>query len=293
MGSLEVVIRRIKPNSLVRIYTGWKAGAFFFVSLASVGGFVLALFAPQKLNLSVIVLIILGSILLGVIVAFFRGKQKLIPDMIIDEFSSEKNYSVKFCTIEGLREADEMTKPIFGGEFIPFDRIEQWRLKNPKGFVQINNNDGLLCACFVILGLQRSFFDQFMAGRVTEHEIDSDVVLSFDDMKKENQIYISGVVVRDPGGHLGSKRANIMLWAMLEYIKRVFGLRKTRTFYAVALTKQSEKLLKKMGFKISCNKKSRKDNRNLYSIDLDKKTWEELLTRIANYSKMVSFHIDL
>jgi len=112
-------------------------------------------------------------------------------------------------------------------------------------------------------------------------------------MKKEDRIYISGVVVRDPASLMGGKRATIMLWTILQYIKRTFKLQKTRTFYAVGLTRQSEKLLQKLGFHICCEKRSRKDNSNMYRIDLDKKTWTGLLARIGDFSKMVSFNIDL
>jgi len=283
-------MKRIAPNILLRIYNGLAFGVSTFVVLT---GLFFAICLQQNSTwidktqeIGIIALI-------GLFVAYFRGKLKLLPHTIIDELSGENSYTVGFCNNQGLREADEMTKPLFGRGFIPFDQIEQWRLKNEKGFVQINNAEGVLCACFVILGLERSFFEQFIAGRVTEHDIDSSVILPFDSMKKEEKIYISGVVVRKPGSYKGHKRATIMLWTMLQYIKRAFKLRRSRTFYAVALTKESEKLLKTLDFVICCSKESRKDNSNLYSIDLDKKTWEKLVARIGDYSKMVSFDIDL
>lgn len=295
MGALEVTIKRISPNILLRIYNGSAFGFSAFVVLCTIGGLVFALFPPQQTFYWYDKIQLIGIIaLIGLFIAYVRGRQKLLPHTIIYELSGENSYSVSFCSNQGLREADEMTKPYFGRSgFIPFDQIEQWRLKNEKGFVQITNAEGVLCACFVILGLERSFLDQFRAGRLTEHDIDSTVILPFDIMKKEERIYISGVVVRDPHSYMGRKRATIMLWTMLHYIKKVFGLRKSRTFYAVGLTKESERLLKTMGFVICCNKESRKDNSNLYSIDLDKKTWEKLVARIGDYSKMVSFHIDL
>lgn len=294
MGLLEVAIKHIKPNVFVRIYNGWKVGISTIVGLSTVGGFLLALFLPQNYDLYDKITAFLIIISIGIFAAYLRGKQKLVPDIIIDELSADENsYLVSFCNQQSLREADEMTKPYFGRGFIPFDQIEQWRLINEKGFIQINNTKGILCACFVILGLEHSFLDQFIAGRVTEHDIDSSVILPFDIMKKEERIYISGVVVREPGSYMGRKRASIMLWTMLQYIKRAFGLRKSRTFFALGLTKESEKLLKTMGFQVCCDKTSRKDNSNLYRIDLDKKTWTKLHAKIGDYSKMVSFDIDL
>jgi len=219
----------------------------FVLGLCTIGSFYLTLNKPQNFGFYNTLITYTLICLFGVIIAYLRGCQKLLPDTIIDELSSENNYSISFCDNQSLCEADEMTRPYFGRGFIPFDKIEQWRLKNQKGFVQINNSEGTLCACFVILGLESSFLNQFIAGRLTEHDISSDVVLSFDEMKKENCIYLSGVVVREPYSYMGHKRTRVMLWAILQYIKKVFGLRKSRIFYAIGLTKESE-IIKCYGF---------------------------------------------
>ena len=285
-------MKRTKPNILVRIYSGRSVGITTFLALATIGGFIFAVSPPTSFNLLGKIITFVTVPVMAILAAYLRGRQKLLPDIIIDELSAENSYSVSFCTQPGLRVADEMTRHLFGRDFIPFDQIEQWRLRNEKGFVQICNADGVLCACFVIIGLEHSFFDQFIAGRVTEHDIDSNVILPFNGMKKEERIYISGVVVRDPHLYMGRKRVAKMLWVMLQYIKKVFGLRKSRTFYAVGLTSESERLLKTMGFSICSDKVNRKDKSNLYSIALDKKKWEELVAKIGDYSKTVSFHID-
>lgn len=285
---MEVVIRRIGPNFLMRIYNGWKFGVPVVLALFTATRFIL----PENFSFHDRLSTSAGIVLIGVFVAYGRGRLKLLPSTIVDELSEDRNYLVRFCSNNGLREADKMTKPYFGRGFIPFDQIEQWRLRNEKGFVQIDNAEGVLCACFVILGLEHSFLDQFTAGRLTEHDIDSDVILPFDSMKKEQRIYVSGVVVRDPNKHIGHKRATIMLWVMLQYIKRVFGLKKTRTFYALGITRESESLLKGVGFDVCGSKSKRKDGSNLYRIDLDKKKWGDLVARIGDYSKMVSFNID-
>lgn len=285
---MEVGIKRISPNTIDRIYNGRKLGAEVFFGLCTIEGLVFALYPVQNFSLYEKLFAIILTVLISILVASLGGRQKLLPYTFIDELSSENSYSATFCTNNGLREADEMTKPYFGNEFIPVDKIEQWRLKNDKGFVQINNPEGVLCACFVILGLEGSFFNQFIAGKVTENDIDSNTVLPFNKVKKEKRIYISGVVVREPESYMGSKRTKAMLWAIIQYINRVLGLRKSRTFYAVGLTTPSEKLLKNIGFKICSNKTNRKDKHNLYDITLDKRKLEELHAKIGNFSKMVS-----
>lgn len=285
------IIRRIRPTFISRILSGWRVGLTTMLAIISITGFILKFYSPSNLNSKLVILIFITIFFIGLLAAYLRGIQKLVPDTFIDELSSENEYFVNKCTKNNLREADEMTKPYFGRDFIPFEIIEQWRLKNENGFVQITDTEGKLCACFVILGLERSFFDQFITGRVTESQIDSDVVLSFEETKKEDRIYISGIVVRNPGGYYGSKRSRIMIWAMLEYIKKLYGLRKIRTFYALALTKQSEMLVQKMDFEICCDKTARKDKSNLYRVDIHKGKWNKMLNKIGDFSKMVHFEV--
>lgn len=285
-------MKRINPNFIVRIFKGWKAGITALFGLSSIFGLLLFLFNFSQYcwyrNYYSIIIILIISIL----AAFISGNIRMLPSIIIDELSKENSYIASYCDSSGLKEADEMTKPYFGNDFIPFNQIEQWRLKNPKGFVQIKNSEGLLCACFVILGLASSFFDQFLVGSLSEHDIRSDDVLDIESSKKLDRIYISGVVVRNPSSFLGHKRANIMLWTMLQYINKMYGFRKNRAYYAVAITNESEKLLKALNFNLLGDKHTRKDQSNLYKIDINRETWNNLLCRIGDYSRMVRLLID-
>ena len=280
-------MKRIKPSIFVRVLSGWQVGLKTLLALCTIGGLLIGLLNIHEYDWFRAYYAIILVILISVLAAFFAGIQKMLPDLIIDELSRENSYIATYCDSLGLKEADEMTKPYFGNSFIPFNQIEQWRLKNPNGFVQIKNSEGLLCACFVILGLSESFIDQFIRGRLTENDISSDDVLDIVSTKKLNRIYISGVVVRDPNSYMGRKRAMIMLWTILQYINKIYGLRKRRQFFAIAITPESEKLLQALEFELIGNKRSRKDQCNLYKITLDRQTWDNLQSRLGSYSKMV------
>ncbi len=157
MGTLEVIMKRTKPNILVRIYSGRSVGITTILALATIGGFIFTVSPPNSFDLRDKIITFVAVPVVGILAAYLRGRQKLLPDIIIDELSAENSYSVSFCSQPGLREADELTRHLFGRDFIPFDQIQQWRLRNEEGFVQISNADGVLCACFVILGLEHSF----------------------------------------------------------------------------------------------------------------------------------------
>jgi hypothetical protein len=159
-------------------------------------------------------------------------------------------------------------------------------MKNPAGFVQIINASGELCACFGILGLKHSFTEQFLAGNVSDTRLSADDVLPLEKARGASSLYISGVVVRDSTRHTGHKRAGVMLWCMLHYMKTVYGLRKARLLYAVAVNRKSEQMMKNFGFRLLDPKERRIDKCPLYGFSLTKNTWVELMRHIPDYSRM-------
>jgi len=175
-----------------------------------------------------------------------------------------------------------MVRPLFGRENIDVEVLEQWRLKNPQGFMEIVDDTGDLIACFVIVGLSKSFMQEFLAGHVTEKDISSESVLEMKSTKKLSDIYVSGVMVKDPGGVGGGVRTRYLIWSMLMYLKHHFRPQDRRRFYAVALTPESERLLKGLEFSIASPAKSRKDKHNFYSLDVDIDRWKKLLHRVGD-----------
>jgi hypothetical protein len=211
---------------------------------------------------------------------------KLIPDSLIDEMSSDGSYSCEFCSGPKLREACDMTKPYYGNEYVSADIAEQWRMKNPKAFVQITNSTGELCACFGILALRDSFMNEYIRGNVADTQLRGDDILSFAESKKCKSLYISGIVVRDPSKHAGHKRACVMIWVMLHYMKRVFGLKQEREMFAVAVTKESERLMKHFNFTMVGNGHQRKDRHDMYCLTLSKSAWDKMMMKVSDYSAM-------
>jgi hypothetical protein len=230
--------------------------------------------------------VIAVAIAIGLAAAYIRGRLSQLPDSLIDDVGADGIYRCGFCTEDRLREAVELTKPYYEHEFVAADVAIQWRLKNPTGFVQIVNSAGELCASFGILGLTKGFTDQFMAGNVADTQLSSADVLTPERSRQAENLYISGVVVRDAEKPKGQKRAGVMLWSMLHYIKQVYGRRKDRLLYAVAVNKRSERILHKFGFQLLAPKDKRVDRCPLYTLKLTKKTWVQLVQEIPDYSRM-------
>jgi hypothetical protein len=282
-------MKRITPTWFMRLRAGFRIGIKVccgaFTIIATLTGLLNAsgMTVPWRIS------ILYGGILsfvLGSIGAYWKGQLTHIPDAFIDETGSESPYTAEFCTGKRLEEACDMTRPFYRTEYVPTEIAEQWRLKNSNGFVDILNANGTLCACFGILAMEGSFQRQFLNGKVSDTQMRGEDVCTFAESKKASHLYISGVVVRDAMTLAGSKRAKVMIWVMLEFVRRFYTLRRKRSLFAVAVTVQSERLLKHLGFTLTMGKKNRVDKCNLYTYELTKSSWQTLLKMVGDYSSL-------
>lgn len=282
-------MKRITPTWFIRMKAGASIGikvfGFLFGAIATLTGLINAsgTIVPWKIS------ILYGGIfsfVVSLISAYCKGQLTFIPDAFIEELGSDIHYTAELCSSIRLKEACDMTKPYYKTEYVPSEVAEQWRLKNNKGFVDIVNATGTQCACFGILALEDSFLKQLLEGKVSDTQMQGDDVSTFAKSKKASYLYISGVVVRDAMTLAGPKHAMVMTWVMLKFVRRFYGLKKKRTLFAVAVTKQSERLLVKLGFKLKMEKKYRVDKCNLYTYELTESSWELLLGKVGDYSRI-------
>ena len=226
-------------------------------------------------------------ILVGLVVALIRGSIKMLPDSFVDEVGSDAPYKSVFATSESLHEACELTRPHYGREFVGHELAEQWRLANPRAFECIYNSKGELCASFGVLALRDNFMDLFIDGRIEDLQLKEKDIVAGDAARKCVRLYISGVVVRDSGKMPGYKRTRVMLWAMLQHVKREYGVRRrNRELYAIAVTKEAEKLMKNLKFELVAEGKYRSDEYPMYRYKLTGESWRKLLCEIGDCSGM-------
>jgi hypothetical protein len=289
-----MTLKRIRASFWARMKagsaTGWKA----FLGAIGISGAVITFIAATQMRVpwKIIFLVGLLCFLFGILVTYIRGRITLLPDSLVDEMNSEGQYVCRFCSEEKLREACEMTRPFYGHEYVEPETAVRWLRKNPKAFIEMVNDRGELCACFGILAITDSFMDQFIKGRLSDTQLEPDDICGEHESMKCKRLYISGVIVRDHTTHKGHKRANVMIWAMLTYAKKLYGLRRRRELFAVAVTKESERLMKGLGFHLACESRVRKDECNLYTYGLTKETWDHMISRVGDWSKLCEFKFD-
>lgn len=267
---------------------GWRFGLTVLLALVAVLGTFITAVAATGLHVpwGALIWASLVVLIVSVAAAFVKGRSQLIPVAFVDELGVDGVYDACLCDAQALAEACVLTRPSYGHQYVPAAIAEQWRLRNPKGFVVLLNASKKLSSCFGVLGLSDSFWGQFIAGRISDTQLTAEDVLPLMESKRAPRLYLSGVVVRDAGTYCGSKRARVMIWAMLTYIKRLYGLRDTRQLYALAVTPDSERLLENLGFQHACDRGVRVDRSYLFQFELTKESWTRLLERVGDLSRL-------
>lgn len=290
-----MAMKRVRPSPWARLRSGWKAGVAAGAAAIGGGRTILAFTSAADLHFTPQLLAIGATLFLfvGLTAAYIRGRSKLLPDIFVDEIGTEPSFRAELCTAAALREACDLTRDSYRHEYVSHQIAEQWRIKNPRAFVQIIKPDNRLCAAFGVLALSESFMEQFIGGRVSDLQLGGDDIHSWPESEKCSRLYLSGVVVLDPSTIPGCKRARVMLWVMLEYVRQLYGLKTRRQLYAVAVTKESIRLMSSLGFVVETPAANRIDKCDLYRYELTEASWNALLSRIGNLSPMCSCDFDL
>lgn len=281
LGGLQTTkrMKNISKDTLSRIKTGGIPGRTSAVAtfgLTSAGLGLAGVVGVYELLVTGLL-----SIGVGVVVAYVRGYGQIFPRNLVDRIrNDEAPYKCDYCTRASLAEACELTRPHYRDEYVSGDHAETWRLKNPKAFVHLLNKDNELCATFGVISLTPSFTEQFLKGNVTDLLLSADDILDFQRSKQSRSLYISGVVVRNPDTHLGHKRTAAMLWAMMQYIEKLYRTRKKRMLYAIAVTHASGQLMRNLGFTLTCEGQRRQDGYDLYSFELTSETWRTMKEKV-------------
>lgn len=275
------------PTVICRLRAGLPAGAAVLVALATIASF---LFGTGIIPIGVRngVSTTAGVLGISLLVAYLRGRQLALPSVVSDELSNESKYICRPCSADNLRLANQIVQSIFGRDNIDFNLLEQWRLKNPKGFMEIVNEENALVGCFVVLGLEPSFMAQFIKGAVTESEISSEDVLPLSQARQLDDIYLCGAMVRDADTLIGKKRAYILIWCVLKYLKHYYAVSPNRRLYALALNKSSERLLRSLQFTLSSPSLGRADRHNMYEIKYTGQQRDKASKRTYDVSRMCS-----
>lgn len=273
-------MRRKRPRFLQRLQAGVKPGLATLVAAIGPSQYLFSGVHDALLFYEYSSIFCLGC---GAVAALIAGRLKHLPDAFVP-LEADEVYACRVATRETLPLSNEMTRRHFRDEFMSSEELESWRLRNPKAFLQVVNTGGDVCAGFGVVAFCKGFMDGFLAGDNTDLEIRPHEIVTLQDSPQSPTLYIAGVVVRDPESQVGRKRACVMVWCMLQYLAHIYGLRRSRLIYALAVTRESERLLKNLGFTLVSRASERRDGHNLYSLRLTSKVWHAIYARVGDYA---------
>jgi hypothetical protein len=232
---------------------------------------------------------ILGALAFAALLAAFHHNRK--PELPAEAMEPLVKPYGKFilccpCNSKLSLSANQIATKHYGSEGIPFERYEQWRLKNKQILVCLLDDSREVVGYFDILPLRSSFVDAFLSGRVVESQIGPDDILAPQHGTRCQRLYLGGIAVYDPRSHKGKRHADMLVWGLLKYIRYYYSLNRDRKLYAVASSAAGERLLKNFGFTVSCPSSARLDSHNMYALTLTDEILSEALRSRPDFSTL-------
>ena len=271
-----------------RVRRASKVAGATFVAIIAVEAGLLAITGYQpsiKIASVVLAVTVIASIVAGAV----RARLIHLPDIPVPAGSVPAK--CKICSAAELAEANSLAAACYRRDAISDELVEQWRLKNPNMFACVLDERGTIDAAFGIMPLTKSFMDQFIVGKVVENQIGAEDIHGPDKSKNVARLYISGVVVRDAKTQKGHMRAALLMWATIQYLVKLYGTRRRRTLYALAATREGERLLKRLNFTIISPAGQRSDEHNLYSLEWSRDALNRVRTMIPDYRSMCTVEL--
>ena len=287
-------MKRIAPNWLSRLKRAWRpAGKILLVSSGFVGAILgIASRFVGVLPPVLIPVAIVGCVVPALGVLAWKSRSHHLPDVVFASDNPDGLYALRYCPAADLKEANSWTRLHYGHEYVSDEVAESWRRKAPKSFVGLFDSGGLLCAAFGVIAVESSFMKQFIKGRLKDNILTSDDICDDDEARKSPDLYISGVVVRDPDSYAGNKRACTMFWGMAKFIEHRYGVRRRRALYALAVSSPSRSWLRRAGFARHNGPDDRLDHLELYSLELTRQQLDSIFYEIGDYSGLCKMELD-
>jgi hypothetical protein len=255
-------------------------------------GFLSALTAltPVAMTRSTSALALGASAGAGLVLALWKRKRLHLPVVDIAPLAIGAGGLGGLCWPCGstlARQANVLAGEFYGRDTIPFDRYEQWRLKNPRILVCLTDVNNQVAGYFDLLPIRPATMDLFVRGQVTEGSFTHDDLCTTSAGTRCDRLYLGGIAVREPETYAGRRNASILVWALLKFIECFHAVGKERTLYALASTPEGEELLHRFGFTLAATARDRNDHHNLYSLNFSRESLRQTLATLPDWSAMV------
>src|ERR1700730_9809816 len=213
--------------------------------------------------------------------------QVAVDDVITSEVGPDAPARIVCpCNRETAGDAKRLAQHCYAASLtIEPDTFEQMRAKNPYLLACMTDHSGKFLAYFDAIPLRADFAEPFLQGLVTENQITHEDVLATQDLTTCKFLFISGLAVEHPDTHAGRRNASMLVWGLLKYLDRFYGLSRPLVF-ALAATKEGDELLNRFALTLRSDGSSRVDGYKLYSLPLTKSALAKRLDCVPDWGKL-------
>jgi hypothetical protein len=172
-----------------------------------------------------------------------------------------------------------------GGITIEPQIYEQLRVKNPLILSCLTDQRGRFVGYFDVIPLDEPFARSLIQGQITELQMSHEDVLTPQQMKSCKYLFIAGIAVHEPDTYAGRRHASILVWALLQYMKRYYRSSNALVF-ALAATREGDELLQRFKLRPAAGDKFRTDHSKLYTIDISEGGIAQRLACVPNWDQL-------
>jgi hypothetical protein len=168
------------------------------------------------------------------------------------------------CDLAQVRQAMEVGRARYGPRAISFDQFRAWMAANKYVLVSLMNQGNELVGYFDILPLKKAAFDNFVIGKIDEHEINGQHILSPKEGFRTERLYFAGIAARGFGNLFSLRNASVLIRQVFRFIEEFYPPHPQRELYAIAATDDGTRLLTELQFEVVSPAEERIDNCDLY-----------------------------
>ena len=169
------------------------------------------------------------------------------------------------CTPSDLDNAIEIAQGYFGRDSMKPDTVRAAYRANPFSFIVIKDDGGKVLGYFDHFGLEKSAFDQFIAGELPENQLGVEHFVSGQAIVDARRLYIGGIAIKAASKFETGKLTKCLLSAGCELLnKRYLSEDNEFELYATGFSKEGLSMLKSLGFGKVSEGDERKDGAPLY-----------------------------
>jgi len=164
---------------------------------------------------------------------------------------------------------------------VPESVLQAWYARNPNGFSVLRDDGGSLAGHLDLLPVRPAPLQKFVDGDIKERDLGGEDLYPDSERARIRNLYLESLAVLPQAGRSAVPALRRLLAEFPSLVDRVAERDHLEKLYAVAATKEGDRLLRSLGFEI-CRKAGRRpDGHDVFATD-----FKALQARLHGFGKI-------